>query len=48
MLRTELKQIAFAFGMDWGVLERTLYPHYLAHSVGIDLHESAHFDRYAP
>ncbi|KAI0315361.1 peptidase M24 [Amylostereum chailletii] len=48
MLRTELKQIGFSFDMDKGVLERVLYPHYLAHSVGIDLHESVSFDRYAP
>lgn len=28
-------------------LEHELYPHYIGHPVGIDLHESAHLDRNA-
>ncbi|KAI0063075.1 peptidase M24 [Artomyces pyxidatus] len=46
LLRTELKQIGFELGL--GALERVLYPHYLSHPVGIDLHEAGTFDRRAP
>ena len=35
ILREELKQIGFDLGWQAGVLERVLYPHYLAHPVGI-------------
>jgi len=42
-LREELKQVGF--DLTVGILERELYPHYLSHPLGIDLHESAHFDR---
>ncbi|KAI0043165.1 peptidase M24 [Auriscalpium vulgare] len=50
LLREELKQIGFEFGVQGrpSVLERVLYPHYLTHPVGIDLHESGTFDRRAP
>jgi len=43
VLREELRQLGF--NLTVGVLERELYPHYLSHPLGIDLHESAHFDR---
>ncbi|KAH8115779.1 peptidase M24 [Phellopilus nigrolimitatus] len=43
LLRVELNQIGF--GLMTGDLERVLYPHYLSHPIGIDLHESSHFDR---
>ncbi|KDQ28810.1 hypothetical protein PLEOSDRAFT_1102850 [Pleurotus ostreatus PC15] len=46
LLRTELKQIGFT--LSSGDLERILYPHLLSHPIGIDLHESTHFDRNAP
>ncbi|KAA1465904.1 peptidase M24 [Dentipellis sp. KUC8613] len=45
LLRQELKQIGFDLGWQSGVLERVLYPHYLSHSIGVDLHESGSFDR---
>lgn len=45
LLRQELNHIGFDIGGD---LERELYPHYLTHSIGIDLHESSHIDRFAP
>ncbi|KAI5116860.1 hypothetical protein M0805_009170 [Coniferiporia weirii] len=45
LLRVELNQIGF--GLSTGDLERVLYPHYLSHPIGIDLHESSHFDRSA-
>ncbi|TFY73132.1 hypothetical protein EWM64_g10881 [Hericium alpestre] len=45
LLRQELKQIGFELGWQTGVLERILYPHYLSHSIGVDLHESGSFDR---
>ncbi|KAG0695786.1 peptidase M24 [Suillus ampliporus] len=43
LLRQELKQIGFA--LHTGDLERVLYPHFLSHPIGIDLHESLHSDR---
>ncbi|EPQ59723.1 hypothetical protein GLOTRDRAFT_34532 [Gloeophyllum trabeum ATCC 11539] len=43
LLREELNQIGF--GLQRGDLERELYPHYLSHPIGIDLHESASFER---
>jgi len=43
MLKRELNQIGF--GLQTGDLERMLYPHYLSHPIGIDLHESSNFDR---
>ncbi|EIM85484.1 peptidase M24 [Stereum hirsutum FP-91666 SS1] len=48
VLREELKQIGFDLGWQGGVLERVLYPHYLAHPVGIDLHEGGTVDRREP
>lgn len=45
LLCQELNQIGFDIGGD---LEKELYPHYLTHSIGIDLHESSHIDRSAP
>ncbi|KAJ6463234.1 peptidase M24 [Mycena vitilis] len=45
LLRDELKQIG------WDVhandLEQILFPHYVSHPIGLDLHESSHFDRSA-
>ncbi|KAJ3479046.1 hypothetical protein NLI96_g9335 [Meripilus lineatus] len=50
LMRSELNRIGFnlhgATGM--GDVERVLYPHYVGHPIGIDLHESTHFDRNAP
>lgn len=43
LLRVELNQIGF--GLVSGDLERVLYPHFLSHPIGIDLHESSNFDR---
>ncbi|KAF9224423.1 peptidase M24 [Gyrodon lividus] len=43
LLRRELNQIGFK--LHTGDLERVLYPHFLSHPIGIDLHESAHLDR---
>ncbi|KAG1875383.1 peptidase M24 [Suillus subalutaceus] len=39
----ELKQIGFT--LHTGDLERVLYPHFLSHPIGIDLHESSYSDR---
>ncbi|KAF8169506.1 peptidase M24, structural domain-containing protein [Pholiota molesta] len=47
LLKGELNQIGFNLGNE-GDLERVLYPHYLSHPIGIDLHESSHIDRSAP
>ncbi|KZT20639.1 peptidase M24 [Neolentinus lepideus HHB14362 ss-1] len=43
LLREELNQLGF--GLQRGDLERELYPHYLSHPIGIDLHESTYNDR---
>ncbi|KAI6046534.1 peptidase M24 [Pisolithus marmoratus] len=43
LLRIELNQLGFR--LHTGDLERILYPHFLSHPIGIDLHESANFDR---
>ncbi|KAG6915465.1 hypothetical protein DXG01_011332 [Tephrocybe rancida] len=43
MLREELKQIGF--DIKASDLEYVLYPHFLSHPIGIDLHESTNFDR---
>jgi intermediate cleaving peptidase 55 len=43
LLKGELNQIGF--GLQTGDLERVLYPHFLSHPIGIDLHESCNFDR---
>ncbi|KAG2014041.1 peptidase M24 [Coprinopsis cinerea AmutBmut pab1-1] len=49
MLKEELNQIGFQLhGTSASDLERVLYPHYLSHPIGIDLHESTYFDRNAP
>ncbi|PPQ81078.1 hypothetical protein CVT25_014541 [Psilocybe cyanescens] len=47
LLKSELNQIGFNLRNE-GDLERVLYPHYLSHPIGIDLHESSHIDRAAP
>lgn len=44
LLRRELNQIGFNLGVE-GDLERVLYPHFLSHPIGIDLHESTNLDR---
>ncbi|KAI0301929.1 peptidase M24 [Multifurca ochricompacta] len=46
LLRAELGRIGLPCAGS--VLERVLYPHYLAHPIGIDLHESATVERSAP
>jgi len=46
LLKAELKQIGFR--LTSGHVEVILYPHFLSHSIGIDLHESGNFDRDAP
>ncbi|KAH7921706.1 peptidase M24, partial [Leucogyrophana mollusca] len=43
LLKQELNQIGFK--LHTGDLERILYPHFLSHPIGIDLHESSNFDR---
>ncbi|KAF8351090.1 peptidase M24, structural domain-containing protein, partial [Amanita rubescens] len=43
-LRQELAQVGFN-SLRTGDLERILYPHFLSHSIGIDLHETSNFDR---
>ncbi|EPQ28053.1 uncharacterized protein PFL1_04380 [Pseudozyma flocculosa PF-1] len=43
MLRIELKNIGFHLGL--GTLERILYPHYIGHWLGIDLHDVASVER---
>ncbi|KAG1715675.1 hypothetical protein ID866_1479 [Astraeus odoratus] len=43
LLRAELNQLGFQ--LHAGDLERVLYPHFLGHPIGIDLHESTNFDR---
>jgi intermediate cleaving peptidase 55 len=43
ILKQELNQIGFQ--LQNGDLERVLYPHFLSHPIGIDLHESSNFDR---
>ncbi|GJE84829.1 peptidase M24 [Phanerochaete sordida] len=49
-LRKRLNKIGFNLQGPSGMsdLEHELYPHYIGHPVGIDLHESAHLDRNAP
>lgn len=42
-LRVELNQLGFR--LHAGEVERVLYPHFLSHPIGIDLHESSNFDR---
>jgi intermediate cleaving peptidase 55 len=46
LLRKELKNIGIDVS-SW-VLASALYPHFVGHPIGIDLHESAHFDRSTP
>ena len=46
LLRQNLNQIGFNLGLE-NDLERVLYPHYLSHPIGIDLHESTYVDRNA-
>ncbi|KAF9782088.1 peptidase M24 [Thelephora terrestris] len=45
LLTVELKQISVGFQLTQSVVERELYPHFVGHHVGIDLHESNHLDR---
>jgi len=46
LLKKELNSIGF--NLHKGDLERILYPHYLGHPVGIDLHETSFIDRATP
>ncbi|KAI0002876.1 peptidase M24, structural domain-containing protein [Russula compacta] len=52
LLRAELERVGLPcapHGHGHGhVLERVLYPHYLAHPIGIDLHETGTVERSAP
>lgn len=43
MLSAELRALGFSLG--FGALERTLYPHYLSHWLGIDLHDTSTVER---
>lgn len=43
LLRQELRQLGF--DLRSGDLERCLYPHFLSHPIGIDLHESSQVER---
>ncbi|KAJ7762729.1 peptidase M24 [Mycena maculata] len=45
LLRAELRQVGLDVQRD--DLERVLFPHYVAHQIGLDLHESTHLDRSA-
>ncbi|KAI0276899.1 peptidase M24 [Russula aff. rugulosa BPL654] len=47
VLRSELERIGLPCA-GHHVLERILYPHYLTHPIGIDLHESGTVERSAP
>ncbi|TIB67234.1 hypothetical protein E3Q06_04252 [Wallemia mellicola] len=44
LLGQELKQIGFD-SLRYGDLERILYPHYISHPLGMDLHDTPSFDR---
>ncbi|TIA99299.1 hypothetical protein E3P96_02939 [Wallemia ichthyophaga] len=44
LLGIELKQIGFD-NLRFGDLERILYPHYISHPLGMDLHDTPSFDR---
>lgn len=46
VMRTELRDLGFT--MRGGDLERTLYPHFLTHPLGIDLHDTPGFSRGSP
>jgi len=46
LLRAELTRVGLP--CPGPVLERVLYPHYLTHPIGIDLHESGTVERSAP
>lgn len=46
LLRIELKDLGFNLGL--GDLERVLYPHYLGHFLGLDLHDTPTMSRSAP
>ncbi|CCM01030.1 uncharacterized protein FIBRA_03078 [Fibroporia radiculosa] len=49
LLKTELRQIGFDLdGMNGEARISELYPHSVGHPVGIDLHESSHFERNSP
>lgn len=46
LLRKELQNIGLEVSSR--DLERTLYPHFVGHPIGLDLHESTYFNRAAP
>lgn len=46
VMRVELRNLGFS--MRGGELERTLYPHFLTHPLGIDLHDTPGFSRGEP
>jgi len=43
MLHAELRDLGFHLG--FGTLERILYPHYIGHWLGIDLHDTSTIER---
>jgi intermediate cleaving peptidase 55 len=43
LMRIELNNLGF--NLNGGVMERTLYPHFLGHPLGIDLHDTGSFGR---
>lgn len=43
LMRVELKRLGF--NLSGGVMERTLYPHFVGHPLGIDLHDTSGFSR---
>ncbi|KAF8489349.1 peptidase M24 [Russula emetica] len=47
VLRSELERVGLPCAGGY-ILERILYPHYLTHPIGIDLHESGTVERSAP
>jgi intermediate cleaving peptidase 55 len=43
LMRVELKELGF--NLKGGELERSLYPHFVGHPLGIDLHDTSSFGR---
>lgn len=43
LTRTELRDLGFS--LRGGDLERVLYPHFLTHPLGVDLHDTMSFSR---
>ncbi|KDN49909.1 hypothetical protein K437DRAFT_255161 [Tilletiaria anomala UBC 951] len=45
MLRVEMRDLGGFSSLGAGVLERTLYPHYIGHWLGMDLHDTPTIER---